>query len=358
MKCRNLVCLIFVLKQICGLLLSNHPKYRNSPNVLFALNQLVPDTSSKQIDIFKKIKGIFTWKPRIERSDDKLKKGIAKFYDESTQVWLDVWGDDLHHGYYESKDFKDHKLAQIIMIDKALEFGYGINEIQSSSFQINNMVDVGCGVGGSSRHISKKYGSTGIGLSLSKFQILKANEITEKAQLQDRLKFIVADAMNMPLTNNTFDLTWSMESGEHMPDKSDFMKELFRVTAPGGRIIIVTWCHRELLDNEENLSKKELRLLDKINDAYYLPKWVPASKYVELATNLGLEDVRQDDWSKFIAPFWGAVFMSALKPQNFFRMMLSGFTTIKGFIATLWMLRGFKTGLIKFALITGRKKVV
>ena len=69
--------------------------------------------------------------------------------------------DDLHHGYYESKDFKDHKLAQIIMIDKALEFGYGISEIQSSSFQINNMVDVGCGVGGSSRHISKKYGSTG-----------------------------------------------------------------------------------------------------------------------------------------------------------------------------------------------------
>lgn len=47
----------------------------------------------------------------------------------------------------------------------------------------------------------------GIGLSLSKFQILKANEITEKAKLQDRLKFIVADAMNMPLTNNTFDLS-------------------------------------------------------------------------------------------------------------------------------------------------------
>ena len=35
-----------------------------------------------------------------------------------------------------------------------------------------------------------------------------------------------------------------MESGEHMPNKKDFVNELYRVTAPGGRIIIVTWCHR------------------------------------------------------------------------------------------------------------------
>ena len=38
-----------------------------------------------------------------------------------------------------------------------------------------------------------------------------------------------------------FDLAWSMESGEHMPDKRRFVNELVRVTAPGGRVIIVTW---------------------------------------------------------------------------------------------------------------------
>ena len=45
-------------------------------------------------------------------------------------------------------------------------------------------------------------------------------------------------------THHTILIAWSMESGEHMPDKKQFVKELFRVTAPGGRIIIVTWCHR------------------------------------------------------------------------------------------------------------------
>lgn len=44
------------------------------------------------------------------------------------------------------------------------------------------------------------------------------------------------------MPSGEFDLAWSMESGEHMPDKRKFVHELARVVAPGGRIIIVTWC--------------------------------------------------------------------------------------------------------------------
>ena len=57
-----------------------------------------------------------------------------------------------------------------------------------------------------------------------------------------------------------------MESGEHMPDKRQFMKQLHRVAAPGGRVLVVTWCHRELKPGETALSASELKLLGKIND--------------------------------------------------------------------------------------------
>ncbi len=57
-----------------------------------------------------------------------------------------------------------------------------------------------------------------------------------------------------------------MESGEHMPNKEQFMKELYRVAAPGGRVLVVTWCHRELRPGETGLSPAELTLLGKIND--------------------------------------------------------------------------------------------
>jgi len=288
------------------------------------------------------------------RSEEQLKSGIAKFYDESSAIWLDVWGEDMHHGYYVTGK-ENHKEAQVDMIDRSLAFAYASEGENAPRVLPKSMVDVGCGVGGSSRHIAKKYGCTGKGISLSPYQIERANEFTRAAKLDSKLEYRVADAMAMPFANDSFDLTWSMESGEHMPDKRKFVGELARVTAPGGRIIIVTWCHRELKQGESSLEPRELRLLDKINDAYYLPDWVPASDYLTICKDLQLEDIRTDDWSEFIAPFWPAVFRSALVPKNFIRMMRTGMTTFKGAIATLYMLRGFQKGIVKFALITAKK---
>jgi hypothetical protein len=58
-------------------------------------------------------------------------------------------------------------------------------------------------------------------------------------------------------------------------------------------IYIHTYIYRELLEGETKLKDKEYRLLDKINDAYFLPEWAPASTYVRVAKDLGLQDVRQ-----------------------------------------------------------------
>lgn len=289
------------------------------------------------------------------RSDVDLKSGIAKFYDESSSIWLDVWGEHMHHGYYPTPDYNNHKQAQVDMIDNTINWAYGKDLAAAAP---KTMIDVGCGVGGSSRHISRRFGCSGKGISLSPYQIYRANGFTKDQQLQDKLEYTVADAMKMPFQDNSFDLTWSMESGEHMPNKNFFVNELVRVTAPGGRIIIVTWCHRELNEGESSLTKKELKLLAKINDAYYLPDWCPASTYVALAKSHGLEDIRQADWSEFIAPFWPNVLKSSLNPRNFFRLLRTGLTTIKGAIATLYMLWGFRKNLVKFALITGRKPSV
>jgi tocopherol O-methyltransferase len=138
-----------------------------------------------------------------ERTVSELKKGIAGFYDETTGVWLDVWGDHLHHGYYPSPNYRNHSAAQSDMVDRSLAFAFGgTHKVRCSS-----MVDVGCGVGGSARHIAGKVSACrGVGVSLSPYQISVANELTRQAGLSDRLSFQVADAMNMPFQDNSFDL--------------------------------------------------------------------------------------------------------------------------------------------------------
>jgi tocopherol O-methyltransferase len=140
-----------------------------------------------------------------------------------------------------------------------------------------------------------------------------------------------------------------------MPDKTDFVNELFRVATPGGRIIIVTWCHRDLEEGETSLTKKEARLLARINRAYYLPRWCSVQDYVDLLETKGVKDIKREDWSYIIAPFWKAVIRSSLNLKSVLGLLKSGFSTQRGAYAMLLMLQGFNRGLIKFGLITCTK---
>lgn len=56
------------------------------------------------------------------------------------------------------------------------------------------------------------------------------------------------------------------------------MSELARVCAPGGNVIVVTWCHR-VLQPGEKLTEEEQSLLDRICEAYYLPEWCSVADY-------------------------------------------------------------------------------
>jgi hypothetical protein len=57
---------------------------------------------------------------------------------------------------------------------------------------------------------------------------------------------------------------------------------LAAVVAAGGRVIVVTWCHRVLQPGEASLNPNERMLLDKICDAYYLPAWCSVADYQRL----------------------------------------------------------------------------
>jgi len=288
-----------------------------------------------------------------ERSRDELKLGIAGFYDRSSKLWEDVWGEHMHHGYYVPANRTDHVQAQIDLIDQVLKW----SGVSKNDPTMRKMVDVGCGIGGSSRHIAREYGfKQAQGITLSSYQANRANELAAEQGLSDTCSFQVADALDMPFMTNSFDLVWSLESGEHMPDKQQFVNELFRVARPGGRIIVVTWCHRDLNRPEEtSLTSKELKLLRKINRAYYLPEWCSVQDYVDLFTAQGAQNIQREDWSYIIAPFWKAVIRSSLNPRSLWGLLKSGFSTQRGAYAMLLMLRGFNKGLIKFGLITCTK---
>ena len=211
----------------------------------------------------------------------------------------------------------------------------------------------GCGIGGSSRHIARRYSASSCGVTLSPVQVSRANALSASAGLGDRCSFAVADALALPFPDDSFDLVWSLESGEHMPDKKKFMAEMARVCAPGGRVLLVTWCRRE-----GKLSFFDRTLLSAICYAYHLPAWVPMSEYRELARSpeMGLHEIGTADWSREVAPFWKAVVDSALTWKGVKGVLGSGLGTLQGALVMPLMQAGLRTGLIKFELMTGVKR--
>ncbi|KAF7132887.1 hypothetical protein RHSIM_Rhsim09G0190300 [Rhododendron simsii] len=270
-----------------------------------------------------------------------------------------VWTAEIgaqHHLFKDKDDalslLSDHRSAQIRMIEETLRFAAVPEDPVKTP---KNVVDVGCGIGGSSRYIARKYEAQCQGITLSPVQAQRANALAAAQGLADKVSFQVADALNQPFPDAQFDLVWSMESGEHMPHKAKFVNELARVAAPGGTIIIVTWCHRDLSPSEESLRPEEKALLQKICDAYHLPAWCSAADYVKILESLSLQDIKTADWSENVAPFWPAVIRSALTWKGITSLLRSGWKTIRGALVMPLMIRGYKMGLIKFAIITCRK---
>ena len=196
---------------------------------------------------------------------------------------------------------------------------------------------------------------TATGITLSPVQANRATERAKIAGLESNVNFLVADALNMPFPDESFDLVWSLESGEHMPDKIKFLQECCRVLKPGGTLILATWCHRSLGETAGELTDAERKELAEIYRVYALPYVISLPEYEEIVRSLPLTSIRSADWSKAVAPFWDVVIDSALTPSAIWGLLTSGWTTIQAALALGLMSRGYQSGLIRFGLICAVK---
>ena len=278
-----------------------------------------------------------------------LKSQIQQFYDASSGLWEQVWGEHMHHGYYGAtgKEKKDRRQAQIDLIEEVLKWA----EIE----QAEDILDVGCGIGGSSLYLAQKFNASVTGITLSPVQAARATQRAQEAGLARDVQFQVADALNMPFADDTFDFVWSMESGGHMPDKEKFLRECYRVLKPGGTFLMATWCHRPITPATGELTADEQQHLAEIYRVYCLPYVISVPEYEAIAQHLSFQDIRTADWSDAVAPFWDIVIDSILEPKAIFGLIQSGWVTWQAALSLGLMSRGYRRGLIRFGLLRANK---
>ena len=279
----------------------------------------------------------------------RLNQRIARFYDETSALWLEVWGDHMHHGWYgpEGRDRdKSRRTAQVDLIERLLSFA----EVDDAAAP-RRILDAGCGVGGSARYLAGRYGAQVLGLTLSSYQATEGQRRAEAEGAGDLVELRAQDIYALR-DDRGFDLVWSLESAEHMPDKSRLLDHFYSLLRPGGRLALVTWCHRA---TPPALDSRERSRLQRIADRYHLPPWVPAQDYLDAAAASGFRDIRYADWSQAVAPFWGEVIRSALSVDSIIGLLRSGPSAIQGAWAMRDMQAGFRSGLIEYVAVTARK---
>jgi SAM-dependent methyltransferase len=105
-----------------------------------------------------------------------------------------------------------------------------------------HILDVGCGVGGSTRRLSHETGCRVTGIDLSDEYIDAAERLTQLLNMQERVRFHATSALDLPFDDNTFDGAWSIQMNMNVEDKLGWLKEAYRVIKPGGRAVLYEVC--------------------------------------------------------------------------------------------------------------------
>lgn len=218
----------------------------------------------------------------------ELTHDIQKHYDALSGFYHLLWGPHIHHGYWEGDETPAQ--AQVKLIERLAA------KLDVSAE--HRVLDVGCGLGGSSCWLAATFGCSVLGVTLSPTQARMARKRAREKGVADRVRFQVLDANELELPGETFDRVWIIECSEHIHDKPGLFADCSRALRPGGRLGLCVW-----LKGETNDPAHE-QLIDEICRAMLCPGLVTMREQSELLRVAGFEDIDAEDITSRVLPTW------------------------------------------------------
>jgi SAM-dependent methyltransferase len=98
------------------------------------------------------------------------------------------------------------------------------------------VLDVGCGTGVGPAYIARTHDCHVVGVDLSPRMIEWARRRAREESVEDRVELRTADVLELPFESDTFDVVVSESVLAFVDDKPAAIRELVRVTRPGGYV--------------------------------------------------------------------------------------------------------------------------
>jgi SAM-dependent methyltransferase len=101
-----------------------------------------------------------------------------------------------------------------------------------------DVLDVGCGIGGPSRFLAKAFGCRVTGLDLTAEFVEVASMLARRTGLAGKVNYRQGDALDLPFADASFDLVWSQNAAMNIADRDRLYAEMRRVLKPAGKLAI------------------------------------------------------------------------------------------------------------------------
>ena len=272
---------------------------------------------------------------------------VASAYDNWTQDKLleRLWGEHIHLGFYPSGKINiDFRKAKVQFVHELVKWS-GLDKLPKGS----RVLDVGCGIGGSSRILAKYYGFNVTGITISPAQVKRAKELTP---YKLNCNFQVMDALDLKFEDGSFDAVWSVEAGAHMNDKSKFADEMLRTLRPGGYLALADWNSRDLIQYPPSFFEK--LVIKQLLEQWVHPNFISINEFSNILrkNKNSAGKVISDNWNSFTNPSWyDSIIEGIRRPKAILSLgPLSLVKSIREIPTILLMNWAFRKGLMEFGV--------
>ncbi|NLW31960.1 MAG: methyltransferase domain-containing protein [Fibrobacter sp.] len=202
------------------------------------------------------------------------KQDIIKYYHHN-EFGYKLWGPDMHFGYWEDGVKNQRQASQ------------RFNEVMAETANISSedhVLDAGCGVGGASIFLAKKYGCKATGITITPRQVELAYKNAEKAGVAHLVNFHEMDYHNTTFDDKTFSVVWGLESICYA-EKENFINEAFRVLKEGGRLVV-----GDGFASREKYEGKDAKLMQRWLDGWIVNGLKTPEMFIKYSLDAGFSD--------------------------------------------------------------------
>lgn len=276
-------------------------------------------------------------------------KQIIDYYRDTENAYRDSWDLDkslaIHYGYWDEqvRSFPESLARMNAVMREAADI--------SSSDEV---LDAGCGVGGSSIYLAGEVGCRVTGITLSARQVEQATRNARTRDLEGSVRFMEMDYCHTDFPDASFDVIWGCESICYAGDKNTFIEEAWRLLRPGGRLVVADGFVTEFDNNKHPTIRKWL-------DGWMVNYLETPSRFGNFMREAGFNEIHYRDISRQAA--------HSSRRLNRFYYLASLYVgwkklasprkptelQLKNIAACRQQYLGMKKGLWQYGLMTGKK---